>query len=114
MKLIKVTGSMTVESFSVDTAENWVRMNDATGDAALTFEEIGEAPAWEYRRVTPAESEAIDALLVVYRAAEAWRDGWGTDWTKALTPEGRRTESKILALINAVDAYRAEGPGGER
>lgn len=67
MKLIKVTGSMTVESFSVDTAENWVRQNDATGDASLTFEEIGEAPAWESRRVTPAESEAIDALLASMR-----------------------------------------------
>lgn len=70
MKLVKVTGSMTVEAFSVATAENWVRQYDALGNAEVTFEEAGEAPTWISRRVTPAEAEAIDALLGHLRSTQ--------------------------------------------
>ncbi len=69
MKLIKVTGSITVEAYGVEnaraTVENWAAPGT---EVEVTVEEIGEAPMWLSWRVTPAQAEAIEALLSLGKA----------------------------------------------
>lgn len=63
MKLVKVTGTMTVEAYSVETARQFILRNDATGDAQVEVEEIGNAPVWQSWRVTEEQAAQINALL---------------------------------------------------
>lgn len=67
MKLYKVTGSITVEGWSEETVQANIARLDATGDAEVTIEEVGDAPTYETWKVTPAEAEAINEVLRVLR-----------------------------------------------
>lgn len=67
MKLVKVTGTMTIEAFNVEQAQALVTGWDATGDAEVTFDEIGDAPTYETWKVNGVERTAIDNLLASMR-----------------------------------------------
>lgn len=69
MKLIKVTGSITVEAYSVESVRATLEAWAANGaEVEATFEEVGEAPVWQSWRVTSAQAEAIEALLSLGKA----------------------------------------------